>query len=391
MSKWPVLLLVESLGHGGCERDATKIAVGLDRNRFEPHIAVFHPGGFLTNQLEAAGVPILSLPLRSFVNSSFLNAARQMGAYIRRHGIQLVHAFDVPSDIFAAPVARWYGVPAVVTSQLSYRSMYPTSRRAVLKLTDWLSDRVVTNSLAVGDSLRKTAGFPASKLYLCYNGVNPSVFYPGAGIRIPQFDEGSLIVGSLCVMRPEKRIDWLLEAFATVSRDQPRLRLLLVGSGPETPRLLELSNRLGLSEICHFEPTRPNAADWMRGIDIFVNASSLESFPNAVLEAMASGCCVIGSSIGGIPELVTHGEDGLVFESSSLDELTAAIRLAASEPALRQRLRQQAVLSANRRFSMNITLERTEALYESLLDPSAAARVEQNATPQREGEKVHGP
>jgi len=269
--------------------------------------------------------------------------------------------------------------------------MYPASRRAVLKLTDWLSDRVVTNSLAVGDSLRKTAGFPASKLYLCYNGVNPSVFYPGAGIRIPQFDEGSLIVGSLCVMRPEKRIDWLLEAFATVSRDQPRLRLLLVGSGPETPRLLELSNRLGLSEICHFEPTRPNAADWMRGIDIFVNASSLESFPNAVLEAMASGCCVIGSSIGGIPELVTHGEDGLVFESSSLDELTAAIRLAASEPALRQRLRQQAVLSANRRFSMNITLERTEALYESLLDPSAAARVEQNATPQREGEKVHGP
>jgi len=391
MSKWPVLLLVESLGHGGCERDATKIAVGLDRNRFEPHIAVFHPGGFLTNQLEAAGVPILSLPLRSFVNSSFLNAARQMGAYIRRHGIQLVHAFDVPSDIFAAPVARWYGVPAVVTSQLSYRSMYPASRRAVLKLTDWLSDRVVTNSLAVGDSLRKTAGFPASKLYLCYNGVNPSVFYPGAGIRIPQFDEGSLIVGSLCVMRPEKRIDWLLEAFAKVSRDQPRLRLLLVGSGPETPRLLELSNRLGLSEICHFEPTRPNAADWMRGIDIFVNASSLESFPNAVLEAMASGCCVIGSSIGGIPELVTHGEDGLVFESSSLDELTAAIRLAASEPALRQRLRQQAVLSANRRFSMNITLERTEALYESLLDPSAAARVEQNARPQREGEKVHGP
>jgi len=385
------LLLVESLGHGGCERDATKIAVGLDRNRFEPHIAVFHPGGFLTNQLEAAGVPILSLPLRSFVNSSFLNAARQMGAYIRRHGIQLVHAFDVPSDIFAAPVARWYGVPAVVTSQLSYRSMYPASRRAVLKLTDWLSDRVVTNSLAVGDSLRKTAGFPASKLYLCYNGVNPSVFYPGAGIRIPQFDEGSLIVGSLCVMRPEKRIDWLLEAFAKVSRDQPRLRLLLVGSGPETPRLLELSNRLGLSEICHFEPTRPNAADWMRGIDIFVNASSLESFPNAVLEAMASGCCVIGSSIGGIPELVTHGEDGLVFESSSLDELTAAIRLAASEPALRQRLRQQAVLSANRRFSMNITLERTEALYESLLDPSAAARVEQNARPQREGEKVHGP
>jgi glycosyltransferase involved in cell wall biosynthesis len=126
----------------------------------------------------------------------------------------------------------------------------------------------------------------------------------------------------------------------------------------------------------------------MRGIDIFVNASSLESFPNAVLEAMACGCCIVGSSIGGIPELITHNRDGLVFESNSLADLTSALRLAASEPDLRARLRQQAVLTAHRRFSMKITLERTEALYQSLLDPSAAARVEQSAASQRE--TVHG-
>jgi glycosyltransferase involved in cell wall biosynthesis len=209
--------------------------------------------------------------------------------------------------------------------------------------------------------------------------VDPSNFYPGPGIRVPEFEGASAIVGAVCVMRPEKRIDWLLEAFAEVSRTQPGLRLLLVGSGEETPRLLELRDRLGLSGICHFEPARPNAADWMRGIDIFVNASSIESFPNAVLEAMACGCCVIGSRVGGIPELITHGEDGLLFESNSRADLVAAIRTAASEPDLRQRLRQQAVLTAHRRFSMTITLERTEALYESLLDPHAAARLEQSA------------
>jgi glycosyltransferase involved in cell wall biosynthesis len=382
MSKWPVLLLVESLGHGGCERDATKIAVGLEPSRFEPHVAVFHSGGLLTAQLEAAGVPILALPLRSFVNSSAVAAARQMGAYIRSHGIQLVHAFDVPSDIFSAPVARWYGVPAVVTSQLSYRSMYAPSRRAALRLTDWLSDRIVTNSKAVGDSLRGTVGFPARKLYLCYNGVNPSDFYPGPGVRLPQFQGASAIVGALCVMRPEKRIDWLLQAFADVARTEPGLRLLLVGSGEEVPRLLEVRDRLGLRETCHFEPAQRNAADWMRGIDIFVNASSLESFPNAALEAMACGCCVIGSNVGGLPELITHGQDGLLFESTSLPDLTAALRLAASDPELRQRLRRQAVLTAHRRFSMAVTLQRTEALYESLLDPRAAERLEHSAASQ---------
>jgi glycosyltransferase involved in cell wall biosynthesis len=379
MSKWPVLLLVESLGHGGCERDATKIAVGLDRDRFEPHIAVFHEGGFLTPQLEAAQVPILSLPLRSFLNSSALAAAQKMGAYIRHHNIQLVHAFDVPSDIFAAPVARWYGVPVVVTSQLSYRSMYPSSRRAALRLADWVSHRVVTNSEAVGESLRRSAGFPGHKLYLSYNGVNPSEFCPGPGVRVPGFEDASLIIGAVCVMRPEKRMDWLLKAFAEVSRGQPGLRLLLVGSGPETPRLIDLRDRLGLRETCHFEPTQSNAADWMRGIDIFVNTSSIESFPNAALEAMACGCCVIGSNVGGLPELITHREDGLVFESTSLADLTAAIRLAAGEPDLRERLRRQAVLTAHHRFSMQATLERTEALYESLLNPRAAARLEGSA------------
>ncbi len=379
MSKWPVLLLVRSLGHGGCERDAAKIAIGLDRDRFEPHVAVFHDGGFLTSHVVGAGVPILSLPLRSFLNSSLFVAARKMGSYIRQHGIRLVHAFDVPSDLFAAPVARWYRVPAVVTSQLSYRSMYLPWERAALKFTDWLSHRIVTNSQAVGESLRLSAGFPADKLYLCYNGVDTSNFYPGPGVRLPEFEGASLIVGSVCVMRAEKRMDWLLEAFADISRIHRGLRLLLVGSGPETQRLLDLRDRLGLCEICHFEPSRLDAADWMRGIDIFVNASSIESFPNAVLEAMACGCCVIGSNVGGIPELITHGEDGLVFETVSQGDLAAAIGLAASDPELRQRLRRQAVFTAHERFSMKITLERTEALYDSLLDQRAAARIERFA------------
>ena len=94
---------------------------------------------------------------------------------------------------------------------------------------------------------------------------------------------------------------------------------------------------------------------------------------------MACGCCVIGSNVGGLPELITNREDGLVFESSSVAELTAALRLAAGDAELRQRLRREAVLTAHDRFSMKITLERTEALYESLLDQPAAARLEQSA------------
>src|SRR5690242_16512697 len=125
LSKWRVLLLVRSLEHGGCERDAAKIAVGLDRNRFEPHVGVFIEGGFRTPEVRAAGVPIVNLPVRSLIGASSIRAAQSLGAYIRENCINLLHAFDVPTDLFGAPAARWYRVPVVVTSQLSLRDFYP--------------------------------------------------------------------------------------------------------------------------------------------------------------------------------------------------------------------------------------------------------------------------
>ena len=376
--RWPVLILVRQLGEGGCERDAAKLAIGLDRRRFEPHVAVFYSGGFRSAEVAAAGVPILSLPVRSFLNATAWEGARELGSYIRQHRIRLVHALDIPLSIFSAPVARAYGVPVVLTSQLSYRNMYSPAQRAALRITDLLSTRVVVNSRAVGESLKR-AHLPEDKLFLCYNGVNPAEFFPGPGIRPASIENATVVVGTVCVMRPEKRVDWMLDAFARAHARHPGIRLLLVGSGPETAGLTAACERLGLRDVCHFEPGQANVADWMRGIDVFVTASVSESFPNALLEAMACGCCAIGSSVGGIPELITHGEDGLVFDSKSRDSLFENLERVIADAELREKLRKQAVVTAHQRFSMRHTLERIEELYQSLLEEHGCRRVERSA------------
>jgi len=360
-------LMVQSLNHGGCERDAAKIALGLDPSRFEPHVGILREGGFRVPEVRAGGVPVVHFPVTSLMNKSLLEAARKMGAYIRQHGIQLLHTFDVPTNIVAAPVARWYRVPAVVTSQLSFRSMYATREQMLLRLTDRLSDKVVVNSRAVGNSLEQGVGLSPQKIYLCYNGVNLSEFFPGPAERPAALRDASVIIGSVCVMRPEKRIDWVIRAFAEVRQANPGARLLLVGSGPELPRLTALRDSLGLSDTCVFVPGQPDVADWMRAIDIYVNSSCIESFPNGLLEAMACGCCVIGSRVGGIPELVSHRENGLTFDPDKIEDLTAALRLVISDPALRQTFKEKAWATAKERFSMKINLQRTEALYDQLL------------------------
>jgi glycosyltransferase involved in cell wall biosynthesis len=366
VTKWPVLLMVRSLEHGGCERDLTKIALHLDRDRFEPHVGIFR-GGFRRPELEAAGIPILDLPVTSFRNRTAWQGFRKLGRYLRTHNIQLVHAFDVPTDMFAAPAAHWFGVPAIVTSQLSYRNLVSRGSRAALRLSDTLSQRVVVNSRAVGESLEREFGLAGEKVYLCYNGVDLTQFHPAGRVRPASLKDASLVIGSVCVMRPEKRVDWVIRAFGEVRCMDTGAKLLLVGSGPEASRLRELTENLGLRDACHFEESQADVAQWMRAIDIYINSSVSESFPNGLLEAMACGCCVIGSKVGGIPELITHKEDGLIFDSNRPDDLASLLRLAANDRELRQKLQAKAVDTASQRFSIAIATQRVESLYEDLL------------------------
>jgi L-malate glycosyltransferase len=366
--KWRILLMVRELGIGGCERDMTKLALALDRSRFEPHVACFRPQGLRTAELTDAGVPILHLVVPAFLSRAAVSAAWRMRQYIRRNRIQLIHAFDVPTDIFGLPVAWASRTPVLISSQLSYRDrMYTRFERLLLSATDRLADRIVVNSEAVERHLIEQ-GIRPERLYVSHNGVDTRTFFPAPRPRPPGLDGASLVIGSVCALRPEKRIDLLVKAFARVRPLQPDMKLAIVGSGRELPDLEQLSESLQVRADCHFEPARPDVADWMRSIDIFVLSSSIESFPNALLEAMACGCAVIGSRVGGVPELIAHEENGLLFEPGNAGDLADSIGRLIRDPALRARLASAAAETARTQFPIERNVERAEALYQSLLE-----------------------
>src|SRR5581483_8386728 len=96
-----VLLLARELNLGGSERQMTEIARGLDRSRFEPHVGCFFPQGLRADELRRAGVPILHLPVHSLKSPSALGGARRLARYVRERGIDIIHAFDYPMNVFA--------------------------------------------------------------------------------------------------------------------------------------------------------------------------------------------------------------------------------------------------------------------------------------------------
>jgi L-malate glycosyltransferase len=355
----PILLLVHSLGPGGTERQVAEIAKNLNPERFQVHVGAVVTKGMRASELAAAGIPLLELPVHSLYGPSTLRGFRVLRSYLKTHRIQVVHAFDPAFNIFAAPVARFSGTPVVVTSQRCYRELISPKYHPLLLFSHRIADAVVGNCEAMRAHLRSDYGVPDRKIRVLYNGLDASVFH-AAGRQKPQND--ALVIGSVGLLRPEKRLSLLVEAFAEVRRRNPALKLVLVGSGPELSRLRAQAAGLGLGDACLFEPAAATVVPWLRSIDIFVLPSRSEALSNSLLEAMACGCCPVASRVGGNPELVIPGETGLLFESGDARGLARALETLIRNPDLRLRLAAQAA-AASAGFSVVAAAQRAEQMY----------------------------
>ena len=228
----PIMLMIRQLDLGGTERQISEMARGLDRSRFEVHVGCFQSEGIFGNELRAAGVPVTVIPVRSFRGLSLAARVLQMGAYLTRHRIRLVHTFDVPSTIFGVPVARMFGVPRVLSSQRAQRSLVSSPLRHLVRLTDQMVDVVVANCEFIRNELIEREKLPSRMVQVCLNGVDFERYNPSNRARPRQLADASLVIGTVGVMRPEKAHALLLEAFGACSHHDPRLRLVLIGEGP---------------------------------------------------------------------------------------------------------------------------------------------------------------
>jgi L-malate glycosyltransferase len=362
----PILLMVRELNLGGIEHDVTKIAIHIDRSRFQPHVASYHTHGIRYDELRRANVPLLHLPLSSFLSRAAILSALRFWRYIVKHRIRLVHAYDT-SAAFAVPLARGIGVPVVLSSQLGSRSLFDPRTHRQIRWTDRMVDTVIVNCEAMRNHLIFDEGVPRERIELCYNGVDSREFFPWQGPKPDPLTDSSLVIGTICVLRREKSLDVLQEAFARIRHLDSRMKLVIVGSGPELARLQANSKRLGLENANIFLPATPHVATFMRAIDIFVSSSRSEAFSNSILEAMACGCCIVGSRVGGTPELIGNDERGLLFRVGDPADLADRLSSLISSESLRQTLSTKAVQFAKDCLSIEIAAHRMAEIYDKML------------------------
>lgn len=290
------------------------------------------------------------------------------GRYLLKHRIVLTHSFDAPMNLFSVFAGRLFARTLVLSSQRSYRTLRTPAEQKLLRVTDKLVSATVVNCEAMRRHLIADEGVSPHRVHVCYNGIDTAKFSPARETPRPESLRGaSLVVGTVCVLRPEKDLNVLLDAFACACREVSGMKLVFVGSGPMKDELQSSAERLGISGSVVFEPATADVPRWLNAIDIFVLPSRSEALSNSLMEAMACGAAAVASNVGGNPELVRDGETGLLFPSGDVNALAARLRRLAGDAELRKRVAAAGSAFIRSEMSIETASARMAAIYRELL------------------------
>lgn len=365
-----VAFITTSSDFGGAELLLKELATRLDPARFKAHVLSLTDLGRVGLEIRDAGVPTESLSLATEVRFSELpGAARTIAAYLRRNAIDLVHAQLYRANVLSCVAARLVRPrPRVVFSQHSLYAMTGAKAEWMARRTAPLADRIVAVSPEVAAYALSDMNARDRQVVTIPNGVDGERFRPGREEALREtfgFAPSDMVLGCVGRLSKEKGVDVLLRAMSELQRDQPGLRLLIVGDGPLRESLERLADELGLADRVVFAGARSDMPALYRTMDVFVLPSRREASPLALLEAMASGRAIVASRVGGVAGVA--GEAAEIVPQDSVEALTRALRsLTTSAESLarfgdRARKRFEAV------GSIETTVARHESLYAELL------------------------
>lgn len=286
-----------------------------------------------------------------------------------------IHGMNYHSAV-AVRVGRWAGRPTVTKVANSGDASDVDKMRhdrqlwgARFLLPEALrSDRFVALSAAVAGELR-AVGVPEGRIVPLPNGVALEGILPKSSHGIDTTAH-AVFVGRL---HPQKGLDTLIDAVDLVDRRQPgRLRISLIGDGPEREVIEAQVHRLGLSARVELAGESDDVATWLRRADLFVLPSRAEGLSNALLEAMAHGLPVVVSDIAGNSGVIEHDANGLTFPVGDPTALADRLSLLLADEATRARLGQAARATVEGEYDLDQVAERYIRLYQDLLSAEAS-------------------
>ena len=351
---------------GGTERQMSELVRRLAPSRWEVHLACFQATGPWFERAAERAASVAEFPVTGFRRADIMRHLWNFASWCRKHRIAVVQATEIYSNIFALPGALLAGVPARIGSR---RGINPDRTRglgALQRFAYACATHVVANSQASAEQLR-CEHVPERKIAVVPNGLDFEPFAP----RAPRAALRKVAV--VANLRPLKGHDVLVDASVEILERFPDATFDLIGDGPERDSLIARAQAHGVAHAFTFAGHCANVPARLADADIFVLPSRSESFPNAVLEAMASGLPIVASGVGGILELIEDGSTGWLVPPGEDESLSSRVMHLMGDAAEGARLGAAGRAEAFARYSFERMVAGFDALYLTELARHGAA------------------
>ena len=375
-----LLQLLATGGNGGAQESYTGLLLRLDRAKYDVR-ALSLSEGSAVHRLRSLGVTVEVIE-----EPDDELAVRELAAWLRREEIDLVHAHMYRAEVIGTRAAVAAGVPVIVATVHSSRVRPPEDVALLASLTPAM-DRLIVPSEAIVDKVRHE-GREAARFAVIPNGVDLSRFRsPTAACRLRRefsIPAHAPLVGVVARLEAEKGHRHLIDAWPAVLERCPEAWLAIVGEGSEADALRGQAGGLGrrVASRVVFTGRRDDVAAVTADLTVAVLPSLREAQGISILEAMARRRPVVASAVGGVPEVITDGVDGLLVPPQDPPALADAIVALLADPALRERIADAGYRTVAERYSIDAQVKRIEAVYDEDL-ARAGVRVTPPPAPPR--------
>lgn len=367
---WHVAHIIGSMTTGGAERALANYLLVADRRDFRHTLVCLGHRGELAPIVEAAGIPVRVLRIR---HRHLLLSVPRLACWLRRERVDVVHTHMYWAALFGRIAGRLAGVRVMVNT-VHGPELWMNQWQVLIErfLNRWTSRHIAVarDGLEIRTSREHVR---RDRIQLIPNGV-PIPVQPGTpdGIRLARAKFGlppaAPVLGSVGRFVPEKGYDHLLDALELARAEVPDLRWLAVGDGELRPGLAARAASAGLAGAVVWAGLRADVEAILPAMDIWVMSSVEEGLPVALLEAMASGCPIVATRVGGIPDAVEDGREAVLVPPADAAALAAAIVHLLRDPERARRLGDAARSRAMAEYSIHSVARRVERIYREELE-----------------------
>ena len=356
---------------GGAKTHVLSLLAGLKETE-NVRLVCFIEGPFAQEARE------LGIPTFVLEGNNLFRVRNRILSMIREDGVEIIHCHGAKANLMGNLLRKKADIPVISTVHSDYRLdymgrplaalTYGNINRMVLPRFDgWIGVSHTMSRLLV------SRGFDVRHIYTLYNGVDFSAdrphisreeYFRKIGLKT---DENSVVYGIAARINPVKDMTTLVRAFAMAVKVQPNLRLIIAGEGEEEEAIRALAGELCPKDSVVFVGWEKDIDSFYYALDVNLLTSLSETFPYALTEGARMSCATISSMVGGVPYLIDHGKNGLLFQPGDAQELRDHILFFARNEEARKDMGRALYEKTKTHFSLSVMIRKQRDIYESIL------------------------